>query len=253
VSEKLVLLAKTWDESIDPAGYLMSEKLDGVRATWDGRNFVSRLGNVFPAPASFKRGMPDFALDGELWLRRKAFPECVSIVKSFEDKGWDRLWYRVFDAPQLDVSFSRRYAYLIQSLKGTHPRLNVVKHTECRDMDHMLASLREVEALGGEGLMLRDPSSFYEKKRSSTLLKVKTMHDAEARVIGHAPGKGRHEGRLGALVCELPSGVQFEVGTGLTDAERDHPPRRGSIITFRYQELSRDGVPRFPSFVRVRR
>ena len=100
--------------------------------------------------------------------------------------------------------------------------------------------------------MLRQPGSQYEAGRSTTLLKVKTFHDAEGRVVEHLPGKGRHAGRLGAVVVELPDGQTFSVGTGFSDAQRQNPPAIGSTITYRYQELTDRGVPRFPSFVRVR-
>lgn len=116
----------------------------------------------------------------------------------------------------------------------------------------MREELKRIEALGGEGLMLREPKSKYEAGRSTTLLKVKSFLDAEAEVIGHEPGAGRHKGRLGALAVKLPNGTRFSVGTGLSDQERVNPPAVGSIITFRYQELSEGGVPRFPSYVGVR-
>ena len=109
-----------------------------------------------------------------------------------------------------------------------------------------------MESLGGEGLMLRQPGSKYETGRSATLLKVKTFKDAEAEVIGHQAGAGRHKGRLGALLVRLPDGTEFSVGTGLSDAERASPPGIGTVVTFRYQELSDGGVPRFPSYVGVR-
>src|SRR5207244_11896150 len=125
-------------------------------------------------------------------------------------------------------------------------------HQPCQGLDHLRAELGRLEALGGEGLMLRRPGSRYEGGRSATLLKVKTFHDAEARVLGHREGSGRHRGRLGALRVELPDGTTFSVGTGLSDAEREHPPAVGSLITFRCQELSEAGVPRFPSYVGVR-
>ena len=99
--------------------------------------------------------------------------------------------------------------------------------------------------------MLRQPASKYEIGRSSTLLKVKTFHDAEAVVVDHQAGSGRHKGRLGALVVQLADGTQFSVGTGFSDSQRESPPPVGSTITFRYQELSDRGVPRFPSFVRA--
>jgi DNA ligase-1 len=100
--------------------------------------------------------------------------------------------------------------------------------------------------------MLRQPGSQYEVGRSSTLLKLKRFHDAEGRVVEHLPGKGRHAGRLGAVVVELPDGKTFSVGTGFSDAQRRNPPAIGSTITYRFQELTDRGVPRFPSFVRLR-
>ena len=184
-----LLLAHAWDNDQDLTGWLLSEKLDGVRAYWDGTRFLSRQGNPFHSPPWFTAELPNIPLDGELWLGRKKFQRTVSIVRRQD---------------------------------------------------------------GGEGLMLRQPGSRYESGRSSTLLKVKTFHDAEARVLEHLPGSGRHRGRLGALLVELPSGTQFSVGTGFTDAQRGDPPPVGSHITFRYQELTDGGVPRFPSFVRTR-
>src|SRR5205823_9505888 len=81
---------------------------------------------------------------------------------------------------------------------------------------------------------------------------VKPLHDAQARVLQHLEGAGRHKGWLGALLVYLPDGTTFAVGTGFSDAERGEPPSVGSVITFRYQELSEGGVPRFPSYVGLR-
>jgi DNA ligase-1 len=122
----------------------------------------------------------------------------------------------------------------------------------CGDIACLRSELARVEALGGEGLMLRQPGSKYVAGRSSTLLKVKSFHDAEAVVIGHQPGAGKHKGRLGALLVRLADGTEFAVGTGFSDKERSAPPAVGATITFRYQELSDGGVPRFPSYLRVR-
>jgi DNA ligase-1 len=116
----------------------------------------------------------------------------------------------------------------------------------------MLEELARVEALGGEGLMLRGKNSAYINGRSGQCLKVKTFHDAEAKVIAHEPGKGKYTGQTGALRCVMGSGKEFRVGSGLSDADRAHPPALGAIIVYRYQELTPDGVPRFPSYVGVR-
>lgn len=249
-----LLLAQTWANDIDLANWWISEKLDGVRAYFDGKQFISRLGNVFHAPDWFAEGLPEVPLDGELWLARKSFQRTVSIVRR-QDKSdlWREIRFLVFDAPAIKDPFERRMEFLRDCLQKHQPEFaRVHDHAQCRGLDHLREELARVESLGGEGLMLRQPGSLYEVGRSSTLLKVKTFHDAEARVVEHLPGSGRHKGRLGALAVQLPDGTSFSVGTGFSDAQRESPPPLGSTITFRYQELSDRGVPRFPSFVRVR-
>jgi DNA ligase-1 len=249
-----ILLAHPWDNIADLTGWWMSEKLDGVRAYWDGARLISRLGNAFYAPDWFVASLPRTPLDGELWAGRKKFQRAVSIARR-QDRGdaWRELTYVVFDAPSTDGPFEDRIAHARQQLEAHgagHARWH--PHERCTGLDHLRGELARVEALGGEGLMMRQPSSRYEIGRSWTLRKVKTFHDAEARVIAHLRGTGKHEGRLGALQCEMPSGTVFSIGTGLSDAERNDPPPVGSIVTYRYQELSNDGVPRFPSYVGVR-
>ena len=249
-----ILLAHPWDHVTELTGWWMSEKLDGVRAYWDGARFVSRLGNQFFAPDWFVANLPSVPLDGELWAGRKKFQRTVSIARR-QDRGeaWRELTYVVFDAPGVDGPFEDRLAFVRDHVE-THrpPHAGWHPHERCTGLDHLRAELARVEALGGEGLMMRQPGSRYEIGRSWTLRKVKTFHDAEARVIAHLGGTGRHGGRLGALQCEMADGTVFSVGTGLSDAERNDPPPVGAIITYRYQELSNDGVPRFPSYVGVR-
>lgn len=252
--EPPLLLAHKWEMDVDLAGWWMSEKLDGVRAYWDGKQFLSRLGNRFHAPDWFVAGLPTTPLDGELWGGRKKFQRTVGLVKR-QDKSdhWKELQYVVFDAPGHDGTFEERIEHcrsVLEAAKNEYASL--LAHEPCRGEEHLKEELARVEELGGEGLMLRKPNSKYEIGRSSTLLKVKSFHDAEAKVVGHAPGAGRHKGRLGALVVEMPDGTQFNVGTGYSDAEREDPPPIGAIITYRYQELSEGGVPRFPSYVGVR-
>ncbi len=249
-----VLLAHSWSHDVAPDGWWMSEKLDGIRAYWDGAQFWSRLGNRFAAPAWFTAALPGHPLDGELWMGRKLFQRTTSVVRSGDaGDAWKQLLYVVFDAPASAAPFEERMDELRAALdRHAPPYARWHEHVRCAGVDHLRAELARVEALGGEGLMLRRPGSRYEVGRSSSLLKVKTFHDAEARVVGHAPGAGKHKGRLGALEVELADGTRFSVGTGLSDDERRAPPPIGSVITFRYQELSEDGVPRFPSYVGVR-
>jgi DNA ligase 1 len=249
-----LLFAESWANDLDLTGWWMSEKLDGVRAFWDGKQFLSRLGNLYHAPEWFIDGLPPVPLDGELWLGRKQFQRTVSTVRR-QDKSdhWKAITYVVFDAPALEEPFEKRMAFLRDQFERHNlPHARAHEHQQCTSLDHLRQELARLEALGAEGLMLRKPQSLYEVGRSSTLLKVKSFHDAEARVLEHLEGAGRHKGRLGALLVELADGTKFSVGTGFSDKERENPPAVGSLITFRYQELSEGGVPRFPSYVGVR-
>ena len=249
-----LLLAESWDNAADLSDWWMSEKLDGVRAYWNGKQFLSRQGNIYHAPDWFIEGLPSVPLDGELWIDRKKFQRTVSIVRR-QDKSdlWKEVRYLVFDAPAVSGGFEDRLGFLKDELARSAAKF-VQQHAQarCQSLESLRAELARIESLGGEGLMLRQPGSNYVAGRSSTLLKVKTFHDAEAVVVGHQDGAGRHKGRMGALLVKLPDGTNFAIGTGFSDRERENPPAVGATVTFRYQELSDAGVPRFPSWVGVR-
>ena len=249
-----LLLAHSWRNDVDLACWWVSEKLDGVRAYWTGERFLSRQGNVYHAPAWFTEHLPNEPLDGELWLARKKFQRTVSIVRRHDATDlWREVKFVVFDAPAVADVFEARQEFLRQTIGND--RLQYAQHLQqdrCRDLRHLQSELERITALGGEGLMLRQPASRYEVGRSSTLLKLKTFHELDARVISQLPGQGRHRGRMGALLVQLPNGLTFSVGTGFSDSQREKPPEFGCVISVRYQELTDRGVPRFPSFVRAR-
>ncbi len=262
-----LLLAHPWDGELDPTGWWMSEKLDGVRALYKDGRFVSRQGNEYGPPDWFRQGLGDRTLDGELFLGRAEFAKTISIVKS-QNSGdaWKEITFRVFDAPEIGLAFEARTEFCKQTLSAA-PYAKVLDQTLCEGVTHLKRELFRIEAIGGEGLMLRRPGSLYEPGRSHTLLKVKSFYDSEAEVVGHLSGKGRLKGMLGALrmrtvrdanlvvggkSCLLRAGVEFELGTGMADSHRRLPPKVGSVVTFSFQELSKDGIPRFPVFVAVR-
>lgn len=249
-----LLLAESWNPETDPTGWWVSEKLDGVRAYWDGAHFLSRNGNVYHAPEWFTHGLPQTPLDGELWVGRKQFQRTVSIVRRGDGSdSWRDVRYLVFDAPALRQPFEQRLEEVTTLLVAHQPPFALrLAQSVCCSAEHLTQELGRVESLGGEGLMLRQPASFYEPRRSTTLLKVKRFQDCEGVVVGHEPGKGRHHGRLGALLLQLPDGTRFACGTGLSDAQRDQPPAIGETVTVKYQELTDGGVPRFPVFAGVR-
>jgi DNA ligase-1 len=114
-----LLLAQTWDNATDLTDWWISEKLDGVRAFWDGKQFLSRQGNLFHAPGWFVAGLPDEALDGELWIGRKQFQRTVSIVRRQDQSDlWKDVRFLVFDAPRCDGGFEARLEFLAESLRS---------------------------------------------------------------------------------------------------------------------------------------
>src|SRR5262249_43205009 len=174
-----LLLAESWDGVTKITGWWLSEKLDGVRAYWDGKQFLSRLGNPFHAPDWFIAGLPDEPLDGELWLGRKAFQRAVSIVRR-EDKSdhWKDIRHVVCGAPGLGKDFEQRMEFIRKVLKKQSPPYAAAHpHAVCQGIDHLKQELARLEAVGGEGLMLRQPNSLYVAGRSLTLLKVKSFKD----------------------------------------------------------------------------
>ncbi|RLN82796.1 hypothetical protein BBJ28_00024101, partial [Nothophytophthora sp. Chile5] len=253
-----VLLAKKWDrEKNDPVKWWISEKLDGVRAFWDSskRIFLSRLGNEYPAPSWFTDGFPDDVdLDGELFGGRGAFQFTVGVAKTQgATKQWEKLVYKVFDAPSLaQQKFEERMAHAKELVAKTSSKyIEWVEHTQCRSLSHLDEVFADIEKLGGEGLMIREPGSKYAAGRSSSLLKIKSFHDGEAEVLAHEDGKGKYVGMVGALRCRMASGKMFKVASGLSDEQRDSPPAIGSIIVYKCQELTNDGIPRFPVFLGI--
>ena len=244
-----LLLAHTWDGEQDPTGKWLSEKLDGVRAKWTGSVFLSRLGNVFHAPEYFTQGFPNTPLDGELFLARGEFQKTVSIVRRKNGGDlWKQLRYLVFDVPEHGGVFEDRDA-AIPDLIDIAPYAEAVFQRRCAGAADVKRQLAAMEAVGGEGLMLREAGSLYVDGRSHTLLKVVSFKSDEATVYGYTKGKGRHLGVVGALKVRRADGAEFKVGTGLSDAQRKAPPSVGAVITFNYRELTKAGIPRFPSFV----
>lgn len=240
----------------------MSEKLDGVRAWWDGKNFISRLGNTYHAPEWFKKLLPKVVLDGELFIGRGKFQQTVSAVRKLvpDDKEWLDVTYVMYDAPKFKGKFEERVEYLktlfpaYESSRGEGiGHVAVLEQHRCQSLAHLKEYLAKVESFGGEGVMLRQANSLYEEGRSSTLLKVKTFVDDEATVVELLAGRGKHKGRLGAIRVRW-NGRVFKVGTGFSDDERRSPPKVGDIVTFRYRpnELTKDGLPRAAAFITVR-
>jgi len=247
-------LLGVWHDALDPARYLVSEKYDGVRGVWDGTSLRFRSGRTVPAPAWFTAQLPRVPLDGELWLGRGRFDEVSGIVRKAVpvDAEWRQLRYMVFELPGAPGSFAERAAR-IEAIVGRSaaPALVAVRQTTLSDRAALQRALAATIAQGGEGLVLHLASAPARTGLGDTILKLKPSLDAEATVIGHRAGKGKYEGLLGALELRTPEGRRFLIGSGLSDAVRREPPALGSVVTYRYRDLTGTGLPRFASFLRM--
>ena len=249
------LLANIARADIDPTPYLVSEKYDGVRGLWDGQTLRSRAGNSIAAPAWFLAKLPKRSLDGELWVARGQFEKASSYVRKTtpQDDEWRQIKYLVFELPGAPGTFAERYERLKKIIaQANFAQLIAVEQFRLADNAALKRKLEEIVRAGGEGLMLHRADAPYITGRNDALLKLKPLDDAEATVIGYVPGKGKYEGKMGALQVETADGKRFQIGTGFTDALRANPPAIGTLVTYTYRGFTKNGLPRFASYLRVR-
>lgn len=235
--------------------YWVSEKYDGIRGYWNGRQLLSRSGKALNPPPWFVQAWPTLPFEGELWAGLGQFEQTASVIqqKQAPDSAWRAMRFMVFDAQTSTQTFTERIARYQHIIKQVgKPWVQAVQQSQVSSHAALKTMLNKTVQAGGEGLVLHRGSSLYQSVRNSDVLKVKPHEDAEAKVIGHDPGQGKHAQRLGALTLETPQGLRFKLGTGFTDAQRENPPAVGQWVTYSYRGLTDKGVPRFASFVRIR-
>jgi DNA ligase-1 len=250
-----VMLANMYHAGIALGDYWVSEKYDGVRGYWDGEKLRARSGAVIDAPAWFTANWPKTPMDGELWAGRGQFEQASATIRQLtpDDEAWRHIRYMVFDLPGHAGTFDQRIPALQQLVAQIdHAWVQAVAQFKVADEKALKRKLDEAVQGGGEGLVLHRGASLYRAGRTDDLLKLKPFDDAEARVVGYVPGKGKYSGMMGSLLMEAPDGMRFRIGTGFTDEQRRKPPPVGSVVTFRYQGMTSGGKPRFARFMRVR-
>lgn len=253
-AQPALLLATVYDPAVDPRGYLVSEKFDGVRALWDGRVLRFRSGRTVPAPTWFLARLPAVPLDGELWLGRGRFDALSALVRQqpADDAAWRAVQYLVFEQPGAAGSFAQRAQAIREVVERTGwPQLHAVEQRPGTDRAALQRRLAEVVAQGGEGLMLHLAEAPSSTGRSEVLLKLKPYLDTEGEVVGYRAGQGKYAGQTGALQVQTPQGRRFYLGSGLSDELRRQPPPLGTQVTYRYRDLTATGLPRFASFLRL--
>ena len=249
-----LMLAEVYRQGVEVSQYWISEKFDGVRARWNGKELISRGGKVFGAPVWFTKDFPPRPLDGELWVGRGRYEEMSSIVRrTLPHEGWRKIRFLVFDLPEHGGSFDQRVVAMKRlAAQGESPFLTVVEQQTLDTEEALMIRLKAIIDEGGEGLMLHRKTARYESGRSHDLLKLKPFTNGEATVIGYRPGQGKFAGQVGSLKVRTDQGMVFYIGSGLSHEQRRHPPPLQSRITFRYQGLTKNGIPRFPVFLRIR-
>ncbi len=237
------------------SGWMMSEKLDGIRGYWDGKQLLSRQNKPINAPKWFTQDLPPFALDGELWTKRGDFENIQSIVMDdVPSEKWREIRYNIFEVPNAEGNFTQRLQKAQDYIDAYHlSHVKVVEQKICHNSKELKTFLQEVVKKRGEGAVIKDGSRIYFDGRSDSVLKVKLAQDMEGKVVGYKKGVGKNSGLMGSLEVELEDGKHFFIGGGFTQESRKNPPALGTIVTFKYFGFTKSGKPRFASYMRVRK
>jgi DNA ligase-1 len=245
--------------------FYVSPKLDGLRVK---TTFVlgepvwnSRGGKTYPVPSHLITELKALneagyaVLDGEAYIHQVKLQKIQSCVKKANELT-PRVTYQIFDIPALSFTWNDRLAMLnsmsttISQDREKYTSVAVVDQMKCykENLDDILG---EYLSLGFEGVMMRNLGGEYlfQNKRSNDLLKYKIMFDSECRVISCVEDKNK----LGLFTVEWtnPDGgvtVQFALSMNGTQEENGYEKlsqRIGDWITFKYQDLTEDGVPTF--------
>ena len=244
-----LMLLKTYKEQ-NITGWVMSEKLDGIRAYWNGKNLLTRSGNIIHAPKWFTKDYPPFEIDGELWSKRGDFENISSIVRDkIPSDKWREIKHYIFEVPNAKGGLFERLAKV---KPYENEIIKIVPQIEVKNKEHLRAFLKEIESKHAEGVVVRDPKAPYIDKRTNKVLKVKTFLDKECTITAYNKGHGKFSNMMGSVTCKMDNNISFKIGSGFTTQERKNPPSIGSVITFKYKEMTKYGKPRFPVFLRVK-
>ncbi len=233
-------------------GWIMSEKLDGIRGYWNGREFLSRSLKKLNAPKDFTENFPPFELDGEFWTKRADFENIQNIIMDKKEPNWDAITYNIFEVPNAKGDFFAR----LQKAKDwfeTHPNKNVkfIAQINFENSSQMQNYFDDIIENGGEGIILKNPNANYEGGRSDKVLKLKKFEDAEGVVIDIKISPKTKV--LQSVKLKLANDIVFDLGGGFSDQERKNPPKIGEVITFKYSGFTKQGKPKFASFLHIRK
>jgi ATP-dependent DNA ligase len=246
-------------------------KLDGIRCIvrkdgmWsrNGKKIVSAP-HIFEALKPLFKTNPDLIFDGELYADKFAndFNAICSLVKKTKPTAEDlkesasKIEYHIYDLPSCKDTFVKRHITLNEM---DLPKCCVKVRTEIVSSEENLMMLYDIYVSEGyEGQMVRIIDSFYENKRSKSLLKHKSFIDEEYTILDIEEGKGNKAGMVGSFVFKNKDGKQFnaspkfnwEICMGMWVNRMD---LIGKEATVKYFNLTPDGVPRFGYVIKIDR
>jgi len=254
-SKPAIQHAATFKVVDDISQYWISEKLDGIRGYWNGKQLLTRQGNIIHNPKWFTQHWPTNVMDGELWIARGQFQATLSCVRktNIDENCWRNVRFMIFDLPKHTGTFSERIKAMKELTgKTMSAHLNMITQFKLKSTNQLDNTLSNIIAKQGEGLMIHRESAYYHVGRTTNIMKLKMHQDAEATVIGYIGGKGKYQGMLGALKVKTTTGIVFKIGSGFSDDERANPPAIGSIITYKYNGKTQADIPRFARFFRIK-
>lgn len=238
---------------IQPQDYLVSEKLDGMRAYWDGKNLISKSGNIIHAPQWFLKDFPPFELDGELYTKRGDFEHIISIIKNQKNTdSWHLLKYHIFEVPNQKGNLTQRLQ-VIKDYLNTHknPYITIIPQHQFQTLEAIQNFFNQIKQDNGEGIILRKKDLAYYTGRNSNTLKYKVFLDRECKIIGYKMGKNALKNKVGSLICQDGEKTIY-IGSGLTNNMRENPPPLDTIITYKYYQTTKNNMPKHPVFLRIR-
>eukprot|EP01127_Copromyxa_protea_P014851 TRINITY_DN4197_c0_g1_i1.p1 TRINITY_DN4197_c0_g1~~TRINITY_DN4197_c0_g1_i1.p1 ORF type:complete len:722 (+),score=134.76 TRINITY_DN4197_c0_g1_i1:213-2168(+) len=241
---------REWNVEQDPTDWLVSEKLDGVRAFWDGTHLYSRRGKIIPAPEEFIELLPrGVTLEGELWLGYESFNTLISILKLNDTTRVSELWedikFCIFDAPRHPGHYLERLSFARDAISGCdESRINTIVVEKCLGFDHLNKILSDVTDRKGEGLMLYHPQSTYTSGRTSLLLKVKAYSEDDVKFIKCNPNSY-------TFICEQRDGTPCIVKCSGFDYE--NAPPTGTVLTVKYSGVHKKSQKmKYPFLLKIR-
>ena len=240
---------------------LVQPKYDGIRCTVTCEGALTRTGKPIPNKVLAERLSRCCCVGWDLELvagkhDKDVFNRTQSIVMSHKHADTDTVNFLVFDLVSNETAQNRWQSLADGDIKCK--RASVVPSVTCENSEQVEHWLARWCGEGYEGLMIRGVNSLYKAGRGTlkdlSLIKLKPREDAEAVVEGITQlfsKDGDPRPQVGALVCRMPDGKTFELGTGFTIAKREawfkNPPI-GYTVTYYYQGLGTNGRPRFPAF-----